>query len=40
MCVDGLQVVDEFHRRYPGNPGPLENVFRGLELNVEGLSWR
>jgi len=27
--VDGLQAVDEFHRRYPGKPGPLENNLGG-----------
>jgi len=27
--VDGLQAVDEFHKRYPGKPGPLENVLGG-----------
>ena len=24
--VDGLQAVEEFHQRYPGKPGQLENV--------------
>ena len=27
--VDGLQTVDEFHKRYPRKPGPLENVLGG-----------
>jgi hypothetical protein len=27
--VNGLQAVDEFHKRYPGKPGPLEDVLRG-----------
>jgi len=27
--VDGLQAVDEFHKRYPGKPGPLENGLGG-----------
>jgi hypothetical protein len=24
--VNGLQAVDEFHKRYPGKPGPLEDA--------------
>jgi len=27
--VDGFQAVGEFHKRYPGKPGPLEDVLRG-----------
>jgi len=27
--VNRLQAVDEFHKRYPGKPGPLENVLGG-----------
>ena len=27
--ADGLQVVREFHQRYPKKPGPLEDVLRG-----------
>jgi hypothetical protein len=27
--VNGLQAVDEFHKRYPRKPGPLENVLGG-----------
>jgi len=27
--VDGLQAVDEFHKWYPGKPGPLENNLGG-----------
>jgi len=27
--VNGLQAVGKFHKRYPGKPGPLENVPRG-----------
>jgi hypothetical protein len=27
--VDGLQAVEEFHQRYPGKPGPLEDALGG-----------
>jgi hypothetical protein len=27
--VDGIQVVEEFHQRYPRKPGPLEHVLGG-----------
>jgi hypothetical protein len=27
--VNGLQAVEEFHQRYPGKPGPLENALGG-----------
>jgi hypothetical protein len=27
--VDGLQAVGQFHQRYPGRPGPLENAIGG-----------
>jgi hypothetical protein len=27
--VNGLQAVDEFHKRYPRKPGPLENALGG-----------
>jgi hypothetical protein len=27
--VDGLRAVEEFHRRYPEKPGPLENALGG-----------
>jgi hypothetical protein len=27
--VNGLQAVDEFHKRYPGKPGPLDNDLGG-----------
>ena len=27
--VNGLQAVDEFHKRYQGQPGPLANVLGG-----------
>jgi hypothetical protein len=27
--VDGLQAVEEFHRQYPGKPGPIGNALGG-----------